>query len=50
MPIIIFFGQETTEINESAHAHFTIPLTIASMDNCLQVLRISFGFHLGTVC
>ena len=35
---------KTTEISESAHAHFTKPLTIASMI-ALQVVRTSFGFH-----
>ena len=41
----IFLAGKTTEINVSAHAHITKPLTIASMI-ALQVVRASFGFHL----
>ena len=43
--IQFFLAGKTTEINESAHQHFTKPKAIASMI-ALQVVRISFGFHL----
>ena len=43
--IQFFLAGKTTEINESAHQHFTKPLAIASMI-AMQVVRTSFGFHL----
>ena len=38
-----FFGLKMIEINESARAHYSKPLTIALMI-ALQVVRTSFGF------
>ena len=38
-------ARKTTEINESAHAHFEKLLSIASII-ALQVVRASFAFHL----
>ena len=40
-----FLARKMTEINESARAHFTKPLNIASMI-AVQVVIISFGFQL----
>ena len=44
--MLLFSAGKTTEINESAHAYFTKPLTIASMIALQVSVRKSCGFHL----